>query len=1166
MNRTPLTSKRPLIPRSCALTITLAAFSIAFSAITAHAGDYAAWKASSAALAKDPSLVRFYTFEEKSGFTTANVAPGGEGAWTFVSNSPYGLSRERWWWIWNSRMNQTFPEWTQGRWPAKGAITSGLAQANACRSRFGGTKDGVFTMAAWVRIQAPDGTRDETAQLIKVGDGYKAGFRTAYNRAKWAPKGLVEFRMGTPSGPVIVTAQPFEARVWHQLVCQWDGKAVAIYVDGVLKETKPCAGPYVDVKRSQDWAVNMPEQDTGGLDFGGPPVSTRFDLDELAIYDRALSATEVASQYESGKPSDDDAAQRAAFAALDATTTSLSKIKMTIPGETLGIFRRGVSIPATITVPASAGMQGDYKAHYRLCDVDDKVVATETRPLKVSPAADATVTVDFAPKLCGVYFLDMWISDPAGKVVKRLPQEYDFAVTVPVPAAKDIPLSSPLQAHNISGRYFENAFLGFGVDRVIKGSEAYTKTGEIDEKMFQKEFDFDKQAGLKLFFCLHIYAPASSERVPGKKWLMKDMSPWADYCRKMVRTYKDRVAYWEIENEPNAGNLIAADEYAQFLKIGYEAIKAEDPNAIVVGLCGCPGFVSWNEKVYEAGGAKYFDVMSLHNYNAYPIRSTVRERLVEKAIAALVKYRGERVPVWNSETGFHPIARNGSRPLTEDEMRKLYPRTQKVLEQPAYLPADMPTLTEHYTACWQTQSVLLDLAAGCEKFFILSGASHYCPDFNSCDGQPTELAPAFAALQSVLIPSEKVSKISLVSMSDAGAMIRQKDGRLVAALFSEEGPTREFRVDRSGVFTGMDMLGNPMTWTANDDHIIRVKLGQEPVYIFDVPADFAEVNYLKMTTSAEKLPANGVMNGVVSVTNPSGKPLSATLAAIPPKGATLKVDSKLTLQPHETRKLLFQLEAMNLRRGPYELAFVLSSGERELSKLSATFVSDGALHAVPQLTSPASIGDGKWWRDIAPERCVDVESVVKGQPIVGVPWAPQWRGPKDQSFELRSAWQKDGGLLVRIDVTDDIVMPASPDKRGSCFMYDCIELFVDGRKPSSRKETYSAGVEQMLIIPNGKPETAPCDFWFGGKKPTLSAEFVGAHTATGYWVEGRISPEAGTAFNTSLGAEYALDVLLDDTDVDTDATLRKSAMVLHGVFNDASDPTKWGRYQMAPPK
>jgi len=40
--------------------------------------------------------------------------------------------------------------------------------------------------------------------------------------------------------------------------------------------------------------------------------------------------------------------------------------------------------------------------------------------------------------------------------------------------------------------------------------------------------------------------------------------------------------------------------------------------------------------------------------------------------------------------------------------------------------------------------------------------------------------------------------------------------------------------------------------------------------------------------------------------------------------------------------------------------------------------------AIPAGGPVAVLGDGKWWRNVNPERCVDVENVVKGLPVVGV--------------------------------------------------------------------------------------------------------------------------------------------------------------------------------------
>ncbi len=978
---------------------------------------------------------------------------------------------------------------------------------------------------------------------------------------------MVEFRLGGAKGPAIVSANPFTARVWHQLVCQWDGKAVRIFIDGAPAAEKECAGPYIGIARNESWSQAFPELDVGGFHFGGKPANERFDVDEVAIFSRALTADEIRTHYEAGRPATSAEEQTVAFGKLQERRKALDAITMRIPIDTEGIFRVGTKIPATIAIPANAGWQGEYVGHFLLRDVRNMTIAEETRKLSATTDRGAEAICELAPPLCGIYFLDMWLTDAAGAVVKRLPEEYCLAITVPLPPADKIPLSSPLQAHNISGAYSENRFLGFGVDRWIKGSEAYKKVGEIDPKTFGAEMDFEKQSGLKVMFCLHMGMPAWAERAPGKKFLLKDMSIWADYCRQMFRQYKDMVAYWELENEPNAGDLIPADEYVEFLKIGYRTIKAEDPNAVVLGLCGCPGFLNWNEKVFTAGGAKDFDVLSLHNYNAYPIKTRTQERQIERAIEQLVKFRGERVPVWNSETGFHPAARVNGRPVTADVLTRQYARVQQSPGQPPFLPADMPVLTERDTAAWQVQSALLDLGDGCQKFFILSGVSHYHPDMNSCNGQPSEMAPAIAALQSLLIPSTSVEKFPLSSSSDAAVIITQQDGRRVAALFPDETPTLSFKVGDRTTMAGMDMMGNPLKWDVAPGGILTVQAGREPVYILDVPKDFAQVQFMKVANAPANLPEDGQMEGDLVVTNQSSKDLSATIKPIPPlPGTTLTVsDEKMSLAPGESKSMRFKLDGRTLGRRIYDLGFVLFDGNAQLGKLNYAFNSEGCVRKVTEAAASAKIGDGQWWKSIEPETCDEEAKVVHGKPIVGVPWAPQWRGPKDLSFTLRTAWTHDGALLLRLDATDDVLMPAPKEKRGVAFQYDCMELFFDGRAVAERKGVVTPGVEQILVIPNATAEGGPCDFWFGrsgGKEPSVQVEFIGGKSATGYWIEGALRPAPAAAFRVRAGSQFAFDVLLDDTD--SEKELRKEAMALHGVFNNNGEPDKWGRYQLEP--
>jgi len=1121
--------------------------------------SFTKWKENLEKLRQDPSLVRLYLFDEGKGFVaenSANIAGDKKGNMTILSNSPYGTSRERRWWLWGSPLFQTFPERTQGRWPGKGAMRNGVAGTCVVRSQFNGTKSGIFTLESWVRVH------DASCGLFNIAGGYKGGWKISYQKAAWIPDGQIEFRFGTPAGAEIVTASPFAPGVWHQLVCLWDGKMLKIIIDGVQKAEKACAGPYIPVAMREKGEEDLLETETMGLHIGGAGTGpSRFDVDELAIFDRALSAEELLAHYDAGKLAASVEEQKAALTKLLAAEKALSVISMDIPKETDGYFQRGVKIPAKIAVPASAGLNGKFTAHFLLRDVRNSVVVDETREITASTDKEASATVELAPALCGIYFLDMWLADGAGKTVKKLPEEYGLAITVPLPPPDKIPFSSPLATHNLSGNFYENRFIGFGVDRWIKGSEAYKKFGEVDPKVFEKEMEFEKKSGLKVMFCLHTDMPEWAERAPGKKFVLKDMNIFADYCKQMVRLYKDRVMAWEIENEPNAGNMMTPEEYAAMLKVAYKAIKEEDPKAVVLGLCGID-FLNWNEGVFKAGAAKDFDVLSLHDYIGSPIRTHVQSRQIEKAIDQLVKYRGERVPVWNSESGFHTVVRVDGRPMAEDVfLRRFGAKITQLPGQPPVMAADMATLLEHDAACWQVQAILLDLAAGCEKYFMLNGSSHYIPDFNACDGQPNEVGPAIAALNSVLIPSRSVEKLPLSSSSDAGAIITQEGGRRIAALFSDENPTLSFRVNRPGKFEGMDILGNPLTWTVSAGNILNIKLGRAPVYVFDVPKDFAQLQFLKVKAPSS-LSDTGTLEGELTLINPLDKPLSATLKATAPKGATIEVADKIELKAGESKTVAFRLDGQKLGRRTYEIAFELFDGSSQLGKLSHSFASEGSINKIPEVPAKAALADGTWWKAVEPIVCNEEEHVVQGKPIIGLPWSPHWSGPKDLSYTTRMAWQEDGSILLRIDVTDDVVMPAPKDKQGMCFQYDCIELFVDERGLGQRNDLVEKGVEQVLVIPNTAKAAAPCDFWYAGKNPTTHAEFVGAATPTGYWVEGKLTPEPGTSFRIKAGTQFAFEVMVDDRD--SEEVPRKVIMALHGDAVNGTLPSKWGRYQLQP--
>lgn len=95
-----------------------------------------------------------------------------------------------------------------------------------------------------------------------------------------------------------------------------------------------------------------------------------------------------------------------------------------------------------------------------------------------------------------------------------------------------------------------------------------------------------------------------------------DPADYGTIAFELAGHFRGRVAAWEIWNEPNSSSFFdgSVAQYVGLMKAAYPRFKEGDPNATVV--IGGPQYndVAWLTKVYEAGAAPSFDVMSVHTY------------------------------------------------------------------------------------------------------------------------------------------------------------------------------------------------------------------------------------------------------------------------------------------------------------------------------------------------------------------------------------------------------------------------------------------------------------------------------------------------------------------------------------------------------------------------
>lgn len=105
-----------------------------------------------------------------------------------------------------------------------------------------------------------------------------------------------------------------------------------------------------------------------------------------------------------------------------------------------------------------------------------------------------------------------------------------------------------------------------------------------------------------------------------------DLQDFYDYVYAVASRYKGRIEAYQIWNEPNlarewGGRPPNPAEYVELLKVGYKAVKAADPNAIVISAGMAPTtrhdhyampdsyFI---QGMYDAGASAYFDALGVH--------------------------------------------------------------------------------------------------------------------------------------------------------------------------------------------------------------------------------------------------------------------------------------------------------------------------------------------------------------------------------------------------------------------------------------------------------------------------------------------------------------------------------------------------------------------------
>src|SRR5262249_48824450 len=141
-----------------------------------------------------------------------------------------------------------------------------------------------ISVEAWVYINAFPAI--DVVSIVTKQDS--SASIAQYQLALWNSPGGWRFR------PVIVISGQWtyfagttvpQLGTWYHLVTTYDGASLKLYVNGVLDGSQPASGPILTT--------------SGPLLIGGGAINWFFNgrVDEVSLYDRSLSASEVQAIY-----------------------------------------------------------------------------------------------------------------------------------------------------------------------------------------------------------------------------------------------------------------------------------------------------------------------------------------------------------------------------------------------------------------------------------------------------------------------------------------------------------------------------------------------------------------------------------------------------------------------------------------------------------------------------------------------------------------------------------------------------------------------------------------------------------------------------------------------------------------------------------------------------
>lgn len=384
---------------------------------------------------------------------------------------------------------------------------------------------------------------------------------------------------------------------------------------------------------------------------------------------------------------------------------------------------------------------------------------------------------------------------------------------------------SPREQFDDLAKMLRTVGMGWVRERFSWGGTEPT-AGEVNWQQYDAVAEAYSAQGVRVY---QIWHDSPGWTRPGKEGSRNpdDLRDVYRFARRVAERYKGSVEAWEVWNEPDIGFWPdLGDTFAGLQKAAYLGFKAGDPDLPVLQGSFCRGYCAFDEHLFEAGLADYFDIFNWHIYASPGAYAGVLGPYLE----LLERYDCADRPVWLTEAGIRLVAD----------------------EPEGELSADLERLQAEFVP----KSFAASLAAGVDRhfFFVYPWYLENGVQFGSLrkDLSPR---PGFIAIAAALDLLGEARYLGRYDTGDEGATIEAFDSGdgVVLVAWASEGTVVELDLGIDS-FVLADEIGRRRQMEARDGKY-TLELGAAPVYIAGLPA---EVNS-RLTGAARpegKLPTN----------------------------------------------------------------------------------------------------------------------------------------------------------------------------------------------------------------------------------------------------------------------------------------------------------------------